>query len=101
MYCMFNPAILTTVKMIVINNTKYRHHTDPLFKRNNIVKVSDLYQLQVFSFMYDLVNNKLPGSFDDFIPITNESNYVIATRQCNRLLHDTTQDYIFFEFTKP
>ena len=69
----------------VINNTKYRHHTDPLFKRNNIVKVSDLYQLQVFSFMYDLVNNKLPGSFDDFIPITNESNYVITTRQCNRL----------------
>ena len=60
-------------------------HTDPLFKRNNIVKVSDLYQLQVFSFMYDLVNNKLPGSFDDFIPITNESNYVITTRQCNRL----------------
>ena len=30
---------------------------------SNIVKVSDLYQLQVFSFMYDLVNNKLPGSF--------------------------------------
>ena len=55
----------------VINNKKYRHHTDPLFKRNNIVKVSDLYQLQVFSFMHDLVNNKLPGSFDDFIPITN------------------------------
>ena len=55
----------------VINSLKkYRHHTDPLFKRNNIVKVSDLYQLQVFSFMHDLVNNKLPGSFDDFIPIT-------------------------------
>ena len=69
----------------VINNTKYRHNTDPLFKRNNIVKVSDLYQLHVFSFMYDLVNNKLPGSFDDVIPITNESNYVITTRQCNRL----------------
>ena len=69
----------------VIKNRNYRHHTDPLFKRNNIVKVSDLYQLQVFSFMHDLVNNKLPGSFDDFIPITNESNYDITTRQCNRL----------------
>ena len=67
------------------NNTKYRHHTDTLFKRNNVVKVSDLYQLQVFSFMHDLVNNKLPGSIDDFIPITNESNYDIATRQGNRL----------------
>ena len=53
----------------VIHNKEYRHHTDPLFKRNNIMKVSDLYQLQVqgvFSFMHDLVNNKLPGSFDHF-----------------------------------
>ena len=47
--------------------------------------MSDLYQLQVFSFMHDLVNSKLPGAFDDFIPITNESNYDISTRQCNRL----------------
>ena len=69
----------------MINNTKYRHHTDPLFKRNNIVKVSDLYQLQVFSFMYDLVNNKLPGSFDDFIPIT--------TNQTMLLLQDSATDY--------
>ena len=69
----------------VINNKEYRHHTDPLFKRNNIMKVTYLYQLQVFSFMHDLVNNKLPGSFDDFIPITNESYYAITTRQCNRL----------------
>ena len=48
------------------------------------MKVSDLYQLQVFSFMYDLVNNKFPGSLDDFIPITNESNYDITTRQIDR-----------------
>ena len=53
--------------------------------------------------MHDLVTNKLPGSFDDFIPITNESNYVI--RPCYQtvqpIIHDTTLDYIFFEFTKP
>ena len=76
----------------VINNLKkIRHHTtDPLFKRNNILKVSvsdlgPLYKLQVFSFMHDLVNNKLPGSFDEFIPMTNTSNYDITTRLSNRL----------------
>ena len=69
----------------VINNKKFRHRTDPLFKRNNILKVSDLYKLHVFSFMHDLVNNKLPGSFDEFIPMTNKSNYDITTRQSNRL----------------
>ena len=52
-------------------------HRTNIKKLNNIMKVSDLYQLQVFSFMHDLVNNKLPGSFDDFIPITNESYYAI------------------------
>ena len=35
--------------------------------------------------MHDLVNNKLPGSFDEFIPMTNKSNYDITTRQSNRL----------------
>ena len=35
--------------------------------------------------MHDLANNKLPGSCDDFIPITNESYYAITTRRCNRL----------------
>ncbi len=35
--------------------------------------------------MHDLVNNKLPGSYDDFIPITNESNYDITTIHRNRL----------------
>ena len=72
----------------VITNTKYRHYTDPLFKRNNLVKVSYLYKLQVFSFMHDLVNNNLPRSFDDFVPITNDSNYDITTRQRNKpILH--------------
>ena len=33
--------------------------------------------------MHDLVNNKLPGSFEDIIPITNKSNYDITTRWLN------------------
>ena len=61
---------------------KFRHHTDLLFKINNTLKASDLYKLQVFSFMHDLVNNKPPGSY---IPMTNKSNYEITTRQSNRL----------------
>ena len=37
--------------------------------------------------MYDLVNNKLPGSFDDFIPIS------IPTNQTMLLLPDSATDY--------
>ena len=64
----------------VINNKKIRHHTDPLFKRNNILNVSDLYKLQVFSFMHDLVNNKRPGSFDEFILMTKKSMILLQDR---------------------
>ena len=69
----------------VISNTKYRHHTDPLFKINNVMKVSDLYKQRVFLFTYDLINNNLPASFKDFSILENATNYDIITRQQNRL----------------
>ena len=37
-----------------------------------------LSQLQVFSFMHDLVNNKLPGSFDDFNLTDFSAPYTLA-----------------------
>ena len=67
----------------VIYNTKYRHHTDPLFKINNIMKVSDLYKQRVF--MYDLINNNLPTTFKDFSILENATNYDIITRLQTRL----------------
>ena len=67
----------------VIYNTKYRHHTDPLFKINNIMKVSDLYKQRVF--MYDLINNNLPTTFKDFSILENANNYGIITRLQTRL----------------
>ena len=62
------------------------------------MKVSDLYQLQIFLFMHDIVNNTFPGSCDEFIAMTNKSNYDIITRQSN---HSTAQNYVLFELTKP
>ena len=38
----------------IINTKNYRHHTDPLFKANQILKITDLYKYHVSSFMYDL-----------------------------------------------
>ena len=48
--------------------------------------------------MHDIVNNKFPGSCDEFIAMTNTSNYDITTRQSN---HSTAQNYVLFELTKP
>ena len=46
-----------------VHNKSYNSHTDPLFKQSGILRVSDLYQLEVVLFMYDYVRTKLPLSF--------------------------------------
>ena len=66
---------------IINNKAYYRYHTDPLFKSNQILKISNLYNLRVSLFMHDLTRHKLPGSFDDYIKMGNETNYTITTRQ--------------------
>ena len=46
----------------IINNKGYRSHTDPTFKSEKILKVSDVYNLQVSLFMYDFHHDLLPKS---------------------------------------
>ena len=64
----------------VINNKRYRSHTDPLFKNNQLLKVQDIYKVQTCTFMHNYVHarNKLPTSFDNFFPAMREN---ILTRQ--------------------
>ena len=71
----------------IINNTKYRTHTDPLFKSYNILKVSDAYTLQISQFMYDFHNKLLPSSFKTLhINKVNANN--IVTRQTKNMPTD-------------
>ena len=44
-----------------LNNAKYRSHTDPLFWKSQVLKLSDMYTLQATLFMYDYTNNRLPS----------------------------------------
>ena len=48
---------------------------DSLYGLKHVLYNPDICTLQVLSFMHDLVNNKLPGSFDEFIPMTDKSYY--------------------------
>ena len=45
---------------------QYRNHTNPLFKKENILKLNDLHNLQVSLFMHDYRHSKLPISFHNF-----------------------------------
>ena len=71
----------------IINPINYRGHTDPLFKSERILKVTDLYKLHVSLFMFDLQSGSLPTSFKLFIPRSdNNVKCTITTRQ-----HDNIQ----------
>ena len=67
----------------IINKAKYNSHTDPLFVKSEILKLSDMYKMQVCAFMFDYKNNKLPLSFNNCYPTNAEVhiNQEMQTRQ--------------------
>ena len=85
-------ATLTTLKKTetlqkrairAINNKKFNSHTDPLFKRSGILKLSDIYQMEVILFMHDYINDRLPKSFENTFDITRDVQTSYLTRQSN------------------
>ncbi len=68
----------------LINHTSYRSHTDPLFKRERILKIHDIYKLHCILFTHDYKYNSLPLSFDDFFPRPNINNMI--TRQIDDIV---------------
>ena len=64
-----------------IYNKKYNSHTDPLFKQSGILKIPDMYQLQVMLFMHDYIIDKLPMSFRHMYEFNSAVQSVYSTRQ--------------------
>jgi len=54
----------------IINRKTYNHHTEPLFKYNRILKVTDQYQYDISLFMHNMKLNKVPQSFHTFAYFT-------------------------------
>ena len=57
--------ILQKPSLRTFHNKKFNSHSDPLFKQSGILKISDIYQIEVMTFMHDFANEKLPVSFKD------------------------------------
>ncbi len=69
----------------VINRKGYRSHTDPLFRKDNLLKFKDLYETHALVFMKDFKLGKLPISFHHFL----DQNRSRATRQANNNFNRT------------
>ena len=67
-----NPRNLSSIETVqrkalrVLTRSKYNAHSDPLFRKHNILKLGDLIQLNQSIFVQQFKNRKLPESFDGF-----------------------------------
>ena len=59
--------------MRIITGSKYNSHTDPLFKKINLQKLSDIHIANKLKFFYKLNNDKLPPFFWQYMFTANSS----------------------------
>ena len=52
----------------------YISHSTPIFKNLKILKLEDLYTMQLYKFYYKYTNNLLPSYFNSFTPYYNNEN---------------------------
>ena len=80
-----NTLIIMQKKIIrAMTNSYYLEHTHPLFIRLNLIRLEDIYRIEVLKFMYKYVNKMLPESLlNIFTHTTNIHNY--ETRQMQHL----------------
>ena len=50
----------------IAHHGAYNAHTEPLFKKSNIVKLNDLYKYKLLKFYHKFVNGRLPVYFNNF-----------------------------------
>ena len=71
----------------IITQSKYNSHTEPLFKRMNLLKLSDIFKSKVLRFFHRFKQNTLPVYFQNmFTQVSDHHSY--ATRN-NKHLHQT------------
>ena len=47
----------------VITGSRYNEHTEPLFKSLRLIKIDDLFRLNIVKFYYKLIHKKVPAYF--------------------------------------
>ena len=55
-------------------NCKYNAHTEPLFKKLNLLQLQDLFTLNIVKLFYKVKTKTLPEYFQEMFPAANQSN---------------------------
>ena len=82
--CGFNQErILKSQKkaMRIICSSCYLSHSEPLFKKLNVLKIDGMFKLQMLTFCFDLINNNLPAYFINMSSLLQQVIYHHNIRQ--------------------
>jgi hypothetical protein len=83
------------IRIISLNH--FAAHTEPIFKRLNLLKLQDIYKLRIYKFYYRLEHSKCPQYFTNFLqPANRQHQYNTRMRNNNNLVNI----YIKHEFAK-
>jgi hypothetical protein len=67
--------VLQNRSLRLITQSPYRSSASPLYKRLNILKLSDIYRLQISMFMFRVRESQLPSSCMRYCPLNSHSHY--------------------------
>ena len=68
----------------ICTNSSYITHTNPLFHKLNVLKISDINILQTGTFMFKYINNLLPEVFSNLFSF-NRNLHKYPTRTCDNI----------------
>ena len=80
----------------IVNLSKYNAHCEPILKELNLLKVTDILDLQVLKFFYKFKNQMLPNYFQNMPFTTNVHQHGHHTRQ----IHKIHQPFAGHDFAK-
>ena len=61
--------------MRIITNSKYNAHTEPLFKKLNLLQLRDIFTLKIVKLFYKVKTKTLPEYFQEMFPAANPTPY--------------------------
>ena len=74
--------------MRIMTFSDYRAHSEPIFKKSNVLKLDDSIKLTNCLFVYDFLKGNLPISFIDTFVRLEDTTTNCSTRQaCTGMLH--------------
>ena len=82
-YLLDRVLLLQKKAMRIISNVDFRHHTDHLFHSNNVLKIFDIYRLNLAVLMFQEHKRELPAAFNNIFTMNNEVHQY-PTRQTNQ-----------------